>query len=106
MLRSLMRLFLGLFLLVIAGGISTSHVLHAESLHATPDEPFELGGQIFSFSTADTMKTARMDWVKMQISFNQSAPTTADAQNIITHGRNHGFKVLLSIKGNKSQLAS
>ncbi len=65
---------------------------------------FELGGQIFTFVTTEEMHSAGMTWVKMQLTYGSH--TTADAQNVINHGRNHGFKVLRSIKGIKSQLAS
>ena len=66
---------------------------------------FELGGQIFSFIYDQQIRGAGMTWVKMQITFSQGG-TTADAQNILNYGREHDFKVLLSIKGNMSQLAA
>jgi hypothetical protein len=49
------------------------------------------------------MQSASMTWLKMQISYVRGG-STADAQNVINHARNHGFKVLLSIKGLKSEL--
>ncbi len=75
------------------------------NLNAQASIQFELGGQILNFSFPDKMQSARMTWMKMQITYTQGG-STADAQNIITHARNHGFKVLLSIKGVKSQLAA
>jgi hypothetical protein len=65
---------------------------------------FELGGQIMTFLYPNEMRSAGMSWLKMQVVWNRGG-STADAQNIITHARNHGFKVLLSIKGNRSELA-
>jgi hypothetical protein len=66
---------------------------------------FELGGQILGFLHPAEMHSAGMTWLKMQITYHQGG-STADAQNVINHARNHGFKVLLSIKGVKSQLAA
>ena len=66
---------------------------------------FELGGQIFSFIYDAQISGAGMTWVKMQLTFSQGS-STADAQNILNYGREHDFKVLLSIKGNMSQLAA
>jgi len=66
---------------------------------------FELGGQILDFSHPAEMQAAKMKWMKMQIS-RPATNSTADAQNVITHARNHGFKVLLSIIGDKSALAA
>ena len=65
---------------------------------------FELGGQIMTFLYPNEMRSAGMTWLKMQVVWNRGG-STADAQNIINHARNHGFKVLLSIKGNRSEVA-
>ncbi len=80
-------------------------------INITPDQPvaaqgsvqFELGGQTLSFLNPDEMRSAGMTWLKMQVTYRRAGPN-GDAQNIITHARNHGFKVLLSIKGEKSEL--
>lgn len=72
---------------------------------ATPASLFELGGQIFTFAYDGQIKGAGMTWVKMQLNFSYGS-TTADAQNILHYGREHDFKILLSIKGNMSQLAA
>lgn len=74
-------------------------------LNAQLGIPFELGGQVLNFSHPDKMQSANMTWLKMQITYSQGG-STADAQNVITHARNHGFKVLLSVNGIKSQLAA
>ncbi len=66
---------------------------------------FELGGQILTFLHPTEMHTAGMTWLKMQITYYRGG-TTADAQNVINHARRYNFKVLLSIKGVKSELAS
>lgn len=74
---------------------------------ASASEPFELGGQILGFLHPNEQRDAGMTWLKMQISYNRGAGgSTADAQNVINHARNHGFKVLLSIVGIKSELAA
>jgi hypothetical protein len=72
---------------------------------ATPASLFELGGQIFTFAYDGQIKGAGMTWVKMQLNFSYGS-TTADAQNILNYGREHNFKILLSIKGNMGQLAA
>ncbi|MBZ0293089.1 MAG: hypothetical protein K8L99_11045 [Anaerolineae bacterium] len=64
---------------------------------------FELGGQILTFIHPDEMHEAGMTWLKMQITFHQNG-STGDARNVIDHARRHGFKVLLSIIGVKSEL--
>jgi hypothetical protein len=66
---------------------------------------FELGGQALTFLYPDKMHEAGMTWLKMQITYRRSGPN-GDAQNVITHARNHGFKVLLSVVGIKSELAA
>jgi Bacterial Ig-like domain len=89
--------FVLLLLLIISG--------NHPNLAAQTGTIFELGGQILDFSHPDKMQAASMTWMKMQVTYIQGG-STADAQNIITHARNHGFKVLLSVKGIKSQLAA
>ena len=66
---------------------------------------FELGGQILGFLHPAEMRTAGMTGLKMQITYTRGG-TTADAQNVINHARRNNFKVLLSIKGVKSELAA
>lgn len=66
---------------------------------------FELGGQILTFADPGLMHTATMSWMKMQLTWRRGDSTTG-AQMIINHARTHGFKVLLSIKGIKSELAA
>ncbi len=81
------------------------HRTAASGLNASASEPFELGGQILTFLHPDEMHTAGMTWLKMQITWTRGG-TTADASNVINHSRTHRFKVLLSIKGIKSELAT
>lgn len=66
---------------------------------------FELGGQALSFSYPDQMRNAGMTWVKRQIRWNGSAPAS-EFQHVIDTGKAQGFKVLLSVIGDKGQLAS
>ena len=86
-------LVLPLILLLFASGIDTQ-----------AQNNFELGGQILGFLHPDEMRSAGMTWLKMQIS-HRAGSSTADAQNVINHARNHGFKVLLSVIGIKSEVA-
>lgn len=66
---------------------------------------FEVGGHIFSFSYPAQMKGAGMTWAKSQIRWDGSAPASV-AQGAIDAAHSKGFKALLSIVGDKSQLAS
>ena len=65
---------------------------------------FELGGQALSFAHPGHMKIARMTWVKRQVKWhgNESA---GNFQHLIDSGHNNGFKVLLSVIGEKDQIA-
>ena len=62
---------------------------------------FELGGQVnHVIETPDRMKEAGMEWVKFQIAWGEG-DTSANAWTLIEQGREHGFKVLLSITSNR-----
>lgn len=89
-------LMVSLAALILASGISTQ---------AQVSGGFELGGQILGFLHPDEMHAAGMTWLKMQIS-HRAGSSTADAQNVINHARRHGFKVLLSVIGIKSEIAN
>ncbi len=67
--------------------------------------PFELGGQILTFLYPAEMHSAGMTWLKMQTTFEMGGGL-GGPQFIIDHARRHGFKVLLSIKGLKHELAA
>jgi len=66
---------------------------------------FELGGQVFGFNYPDLMRGTGMTWAKLQVVWNQGEPASV-AQDEIDAAKSRGFKVLLSIKGNKDQLAA
>lgn len=97
-------------LLLLIVGVNVDAPVEAKPLEAAVVAPaqqssgFELGGQITTFLYPNEMRSAGMTWLKMQVVWNRGG-STADAQNIINHARTHGFKVLLSIKGNKNELA-
>jgi hypothetical protein len=95
--RYTLNLFLGVGLLLVLGTTSTSQAQSGVS--------FELGGQILGFLHPAEMHTAGMKWLKMQITWARGG-STGDAQNVIGHARRNGFKVLLSIKGLKHELAA
>lgn len=73
-----------------------------------PSEPiagdFELGGHVFSFQHDTLMRSAEMTWVKRQVIWNQGDSANS-VQGLINEARDKGFKILLSIKGNPSQIA-
>ncbi|MBW4439187.1 MAG: LysM peptidoglycan-binding domain-containing protein [Pleurocapsa minor GSE-CHR-MK-17-07R] len=68
---------------------------------------FELGGQIVTgnFGLAPQMRQAGMTWVKLQVRHNQGDSPSV-AQGAIDGARANGFRVLLSVIGNPSQLAA
>lgn len=66
---------------------------------------FELGGHVFSFSYPSQMRAAGMTWAKTQIRWDGSAPASI-AQGAIDAARSNGFKILLSIVGDRGQLAA
>jgi LysM repeat protein len=75
---------------------------------STPTVPiaggFELGGQVFSFAYPSQMKGAGMTWAKSQVVWDGSAPPSI-AKGAIDAAKSKGFKILLSIKGDKGQIA-
>ncbi|MBC8098731.1 MAG: hypothetical protein H7Y11_04770, partial [Armatimonadetes bacterium] len=68
---------------------------------------FELGGHVSGFSSAATtaMRSAGMTWVKKQLVF-RSGDTTGQAQAFLDEAKANGFKLLLGIVGDKSQMGS
>jgi len=66
---------------------------------------FELGGHISDFGALDTMRSADMSWVKVQIRFSvgQNADITAESINA---AHLNGFKILLGIVGTKEEMTS
>jgi LysM repeat protein len=64
--------------------------------------PWELGGQVGDFSAPVKMKYAGMVWVKRQLRWTPGA--IADA-SLITDAHNKGFKILLSVLGNPSDIS-
>jgi hypothetical protein len=99
---------LRLFVLIIAALLLISLDRAAQPVSATSaSDPFELGGQALAFLSPPQMRSAGMTWIKMQITYYRGGgSSTADARNVIDHARRHGFRVLLSIKGYKSELAA
>jgi LysM repeat protein len=66
---------------------------------------FELGGQVFSFAYPSQMRGAGMTWAKIQLRWQQGQPASI-AQGAIESAHSKGFKVLLSIAGDKNQIAA
>ena len=65
---------------------------------------FELGGQALSFAHPGHMKNARMTWVKRQVKWH--GESAGNFQHLIDSAHGNGFKVLLSVIGDKNQIAS
>ncbi|MCY3779325.1 MAG: LysM peptidoglycan-binding domain-containing protein [Chloroflexi bacterium] len=65
---------------------------------------FELGGQALSFAHPGHMKNAGMTWVKRQVKWHGNEPAS-NFQHLIDSARSNGFKVLLSVIGEKDQIA-
>lgn len=66
---------------------------------------FALGAHVFSFAHFAQMQQAGMTWLKLQVRWDGSSPASA-VQTQITSARAGGFKVLLSVVGNITQLGS
>jgi len=69
------------------------------------DVPFELGGQVFLFNKPDLMKAAGMTWAKRRVEYDGSGAASA-VMPLIQEARDKGFKILLTVVGDPSQIAS
>ena len=65
---------------------------------------FELGGQALSFSQPGAMKNSRMTWVKRQVKWHGDE-SAGNFQHLIDSAHANGFKVLLSVIGEKDRIA-
>lgn len=72
--------------------------------NTAPTGGFELGGQVFSFNFPDQMRGAGMTWVKQQVVWNGSDPAS-NFQGLIDTAKSRGFKILLSVIGDKNAIA-
>lgn len=68
---------------------------------------FELGGQAqdMSLNTFGLMRRAGMTWVKQQVNYAQGE-NGSKVSGLVSVAHSNGFKILLSIKGDKNQLAA
>lgn len=64
---------------------------------------FELGGQVFGFGNSQQMRQAGMTWAKVQVRYNLGDPASI-VQGAINEARSNGFRVLLSVLGDREQL--
>jgi len=75
----------------------------------TPPPPsgtnFELGGHVFDFAVPDLMRLTGMTWAKRQFRWNGSDGPNV-VQGLLDDARNKGFKLLLSVVGEPSQIAA
>ena len=70
----------------------------------SPVPDFALGGQVNnSDAHLDVMEEARMTWVKVQLRFGLGADASSTVQDAAKF-KEKGFKVLLSVVGNKEEL--
>ncbi|XWX03507.1 LysM domain-containing protein [Aggregatilineales bacterium SYSU G02658] len=70
-----------------------------------PPGGFAVGAHVFSYNFADLARNTGMTWLKQQIRWNQGEPPSI-AQVAIDGAKARGFRILLSITGNPSQLAA
>ncbi len=70
-----------------------------------PVSGFGLGGQVESFSNPQILRDAGMTWVKRQIRWSQGTPASS-VQGLVDNARANGFKLMLSVAGDKNQLAA
>lgn len=66
---------------------------------------FELGAHVFGFGHFQQMRQAGMTWLKLQVKWDGSSPASA-VKPQIDQARAGGFKVLLSVVGELSQLGA
>jgi hypothetical protein len=66
---------------------------------------FELGGQVFAFNKPDLMKTAKMTWVKRQVTYDPAQGTNTVAP-MIQDAHNRGFKILLNVVGDPAAMGA
>ena len=64
---------------------------------------FELGGHVVGFGYTGQMRSAGMNWVKVQVRWNLGDGTGA-AASVINQAHTNGFKVLLGIVGYSGQM--
>ena len=64
---------------------------------------FELGGQALGFTQPGAMKNSRMAWVKRQVKWH--GEPASNFQHMIDSAHANGFKVLLSVIGEKDKIA-
>ena len=64
---------------------------------------FELGGQALSFAHPGHMHNARMTWVKRQVKWH--GEPASNFQHMINSAHSNGFKVLLSVIGDKNAIS-
>lgn len=75
--------------------------------NTAPITGFELGGQVLnsSYPFSDLMRQTGMTWVKRQIRWTRGTPA-ANFQGEIDAAKGRGFRVLLSVVGEPSEIAA
>lgn len=100
-------IFVGQQLIIPVGGTAPQPTAVPGQPTAPPPNPgtgFELGGQTFTFGFPDQMRQAGMRWAKAQVRYNLG-DSPSIAAGVINTAHGQGFKVMLSIVGQPSQLA-
>jgi LysM repeat protein len=70
-----------------------------------PPGGFAVGAHVFSYNFADLARNTGMTWLKQQIRWNQGEPPSI-AQVAIDGAKARGFRIVLGVTGNPSQLAA
>jgi LysM repeat protein len=104
------RIFAGQVLTIPAGGSAPVPTAAPPTggnppPNTAPITGFELGAHVFSFNFADLARGTGMTWVKQQIRYNQGDPASI-AQGAIDGAKARGFRILLGVVGNPTQLAA
>jgi LysM repeat protein len=98
-------IFVGQVLIIPGSGPIQPTPVPTGTVQPPPQTGFNLGGHVFSFAFPDQMSGAGMTWAKTQIRWNQGEPASI-AQGAIDAARTRGFKIMLGVVGNPSQLAA
>ncbi|MFN8377755.1 MAG: LysM peptidoglycan-binding domain-containing protein [Anaerolineae bacterium] len=102
-------IYVGQRLIIPTGGTVPPPTAVPGQPTAVPPNPgntgFELGGQTFSFGHPNEMNQAGMRWAKVQVRYNLGDPAS-NAAGVINTAHSQGFKVMLSVLGDPSQLGA
>lgn len=87
------------------GGPAPTVVAPPTPVGPPPVSGFALGGQVESFSNPQVLRDAGMTWVKRQVRWTQGTPASS-VQGLVDSARANNFRLMLSITGDKNELAA